>query len=251
MMLMSPALALGQAVHSVVESLSVVPVDKRFERPLVDLLEEQWRDVTGKRGGFFDDATEQQYKERGRQMVRRAQEHPGPLSKLAVKLASDLPNFELSKEDNIILCGRIDWLQYSQETNSVHIIDFKTGRNEENVDSLQLPIYVLLTHYTQDRPIDGVSYWYLDSDDAPVAQPMPDLKESQEKILTIAKQIKLARALERFKCPRGEQGCGFCRPYEAIYRGEAELVYSKKDWKQDVYVLPRDGGGKRETGTVL
>src|SRR3989338_1188386 len=79
--LMSPPLALGQAVHEVIESLSVIPTDKRFLEPLSAKFERAWAKVTGKKGGFFDADTERRYKDRGRAMMTRVANHPGPLAK--------------------------------------------------------------------------------------------------------------------------------------------------------------------------
>ena len=53
------------------------------------------------------------------------------------------PNFFLSEEENIILNGKIDWMEYIEEGDSVRVIDFKTGRNKESQGSLQLPIYLV------------------------------------------------------------------------------------------------------------
>lgn len=47
--LMSPHLALGQAVHEVLESLSYLKVSKRFSQPLVPMFERVWEKVSGKR----------------------------------------------------------------------------------------------------------------------------------------------------------------------------------------------------------
>ena len=62
-----------------------------------------------------------------------------------------------------------------------------------------------------------------------------DLDESHERVLKVAKQVLLARKLERFTCAH-ENGCYACRPLEAIVRGEAELV-GVNDYRQDMYVL--------------
>src|SRR3989344_8389281 len=130
--LMSPALALGQAVHEVLESLSVLPKQTRFSESLIAKFEKVWAKVSGKKGGFTSAETENKYKTRGQDMLRRVMNNSAPLSGLAVKIQMDLPQFWLSEEDNIILCGKIDWLEYLLETHSGHIIDFKTGRSEED-----------------------------------------------------------------------------------------------------------------------
>jgi hypothetical protein len=158
------------------------------------------------------------------------------VAELAVKINMDLPYYWLSEEDNIILCGKIDWLKYNPESDSVEIIDFKTSKNEEGGESLQLPIYSLLVHNCQKRKVDGAWYWYLESSDSLTKKELPEVEESAEKILKIAKKIKLARQLEVFKCPEGEGGCRSCRPMETILKGEAEFV-GHDEYRADVYIL--------------
>lgn len=233
--LVGPALALGQTVHEVLEALSVQPRQTRFSRPLVEAYEEAWKKISGKKGGFFDKDTEYRYQTRGREMIRRVEEHPGPLTGLAVKIQQDLPFFWLSEENNLILCGKIDWLEYLPDTDSVNILDFKTGKSDEDPDSLQLPIYHLLVHHCQHRTVSGASYWYLDRSDTPQAVTLPDLKEAEGRVMEIATKIKLARQLERFKCPEG--GCSGCEPYERILRQEAEFV-GTDEYNYDSFALP-------------
>jgi len=233
MALINPAMALGQAVHEVIENLSVLSVERRFEQPLLERLESTWKKISGKRGGFLSKEAEGKYKQRGREMLRRVETNPGPLKNLAVKIKLDLPYYWLSEKDNIILCGKIDWLEYLPD-NSIHIIDFKTGRNEEKSDSLQLSIYYLLAQNTQKRPVVKLSYWYIDRDGHPVAQKLPDVAQAKEKILKIAKEMKLARQLGRFKCPTN--GCRECRPMEKVISGQAELV-GRDELGREVYIL--------------
>ena len=233
--IISPPLALGQAVHDVLESLSNIPTPDRFNEPLVPKLEAVWKKVAGTKGGFFDKNQERKYFERGKAMLGRVLNHPGPLKNLAVKIKQDLPNYWLSKKEGIILCGKIDWLEYLPDEDAVHIIDFKTSRSEEDPDSLQLPIYLLLVKNTQSRQVAKVSYWYLESSDKPVEKDLPDLAEAQDRVLKVAKQIKLARSLNRFKCPHG--GCFACRPFEAILKGEGKFV-GTDSMRRDIYVLP-------------
>jgi ATP-dependent helicase/DNAse subunit B len=233
--LMSPPLALGQAVHEVIESLSVLPNEKRFHEPLIPKFLQVWKKVQGKRGGFFNSEVEKIYKNRGKEMLRKILDNPGPLSNLAVKIQMDLPYYWLSEEENIILCGKIDWLEYLPENEAVHIIDFKTGKKDEAHDSLQLPIYHLLVHNCQKYKVKKASYWYLERASSPALQPLPNLKKAHEKVLAVSKKIKLARQLRRFKCSH-KNGCQACRPLEKVIRGEAEFV-GVDEYKQDIYVL--------------
>lgn len=235
---MSPPLALGQSVHEVLESLSILPVDERFKEPLLEKYENAWKKVAGKLGGFRNADVEQSYKVRGQEMLRRVANNPGPIGRQAVKIKMDLPNFWLSEEENIILCGKLDWLEYIPETDSVHIIDFKTGKNDEDGESLQLPIYVLLAQNCQKRKIEKASYWYLAKDDILTECSLPDPESSHKKILEIAHKIKLARTLSKFSCPQGN-GCMHCKSHEAVLRGEAEFV-GTDEYRADMYILKHD-----------
>lgn len=235
MTIMSPPLALGQCVHEVIEALSVLPTESRFKDSLLQKFDDCWPQVSGKKGGFSSEEQERKYKQRGEDMLRRVMAHPGPLKNLAVKIKMDLPHYWLSEEENIILCGKIDWLEYNPQEDTVQIIDFKTGKNEEKEDSLQLPIYTLLVANCQKRKATRACYWYLDRSDELAEKALPDLEESHQKVLKVAKEIKLARKLERFKCD--QDGCQFCKPYEAILRNEAEYV-GVNEYNADVFILP-------------
>lgn len=241
--LINPALALGQVIHEVLESLSVLPVKDRFTEPLPERFSRVWRKVSGELGGFESSAQEKRFKQRGEEMIKRVVANPGPLSELAVKIKADLPYCWLSEEENIILCGKIDWLKYIKKTDSVHIIDFKTGQGTEDESSLQLPIYHLLVHNCQQRKVSGASYWYLERNREPVKQPLPGLKEAHGKVLKVAKKIKLHRQLEKFDCPRGKEGCRYCRPLEKVLTGEAVLV-GVNNFGQNVYILKKPASRK-------
>ncbi len=232
--LMQPPLALGQAVHEVIEALSSLPTENRLKESLLLKFDRAWEKVSGKFGGFKSSAEESEYKYRGTAMIKRVINNPGPILRKAVKIKGDLPYYYLSERENIILCGKIDWLEYIQKDDSLHIIDFKTGKNDEKEDSLQLPIYYLLVRHCQKRRVSRASYWYLDKNDAPIEVPIPELNEAHDRVFSIAMKIKEARNNKNFACPR--HGCFDCRPLEAIIRGEGQFV-GESDYRQDVYIL--------------
>lgn len=233
--LMQPALALGQTVHEVIESLSTLPVEERFCEPLIDRFAKSWAKVSGERGGFTDGEEEETFRSRGEDMIRRIVENPGPLGRKTIKIRQELPYFWLSDEENIILCGKIDWLEYIEDMDSVRIVDFKTGKFDEEPDSLQLPIYYLLATNCQSKPVIGISYWYVSRDTEPVTLDVPQKEEASARIIELAKRIVLARKLGRFVC-KHKEGCATCRPLEAIVAGKAKFV-GVNDFGQDVYVL--------------
>lgn len=236
----SPALSLGTAVHETIEPLAFIPAEDRLKQDLEEIFAEEWAKVSGKLGGFKSIEQEAEAKARGLEMIRRVKNHPGPIAGPALRMGKDredLPSFMLDDKEMIILCGKIDWLEYLPETKGLHVIDFKTGKHDESEDSLQLPIYLLLLKAIKPNwPVERASYWYLDRDDEPKEKSLPDYDEAREKVLKVARQVSAARKKGEYKCPGGESGCRYCRPFEAIVRGEAEYL-GKGKYGKDLYAL--------------
>ncbi len=134
------------------------------------------------------------------------------------------------------MCGRIDWLEYSEKDDSIRVVDFKTGKNKEEKGSLQLPIYSLLLNALQKRKVSGASYWYVDKDDEPLLIDLPEIFESKERVLSIARKVKEARERLSFDCHYGKGGCFACKPFEKIIRGEAEFV-GLGEYNQEMYII--------------
>lgn len=232
--IINPSLALGQIVHEVLEALSFLPAQDRLKESLLDNYNVAWEKVTGRLGGFHDADEELEVKERGRKMMQRVMDNPAPLLNKAIKIKQELPNYYLSTDENIILCGRIDWLEYVAADDSVHIIDFKTGKYDERPDSLQLPIYHLLVKNCQSKRVSKASYWYLDRNNEPTEVELSSIEDSYNTVLTLAKKVKQTRLKRDYSCRKN--GCRDCRPFEAILKGEAEFV-GVGGYGQDTYVL--------------
>lgn len=247
--LMSPPLALGQIVHEVLDSLTGLPLKERFQQSLVGKLHELWKKIEGKKGGFMDDSIETQYKTRGEAMLLHLMKNPGPLANLAVKLKMDLPYFWLSEEKNIILCGKIDWMEYLPDIDSVHIIDFKTSKNEEDESSLQLPIYYLLAKNCQLRHVSKMSYWYLEREDGIVEKELPSEEGVLQQVMDSALEIQLATKLQRFKCKETD-GCYSCKPYESLVKGEGEFI-GVGQYKEDIYILDNSSNKDNKESEIL
>jgi hypothetical protein len=158
-------------------------------------------------------------------------------------------NFYLSEDHNIILNGLVDWIEYLPETDSLHIVDFKTGKNEEKEGSLQLPIYLLLCNALQKRKVTKASYWYLDTNKM-VEKELPDAEESKKQVFANALKVKEARVTFKrvgesvFMCPQGaydketkEGGCFGCRPYEWILNKDPRMEsVGVGGFGQDIYI---------------
>lgn len=234
--LINPYLTLGQAVHEVLESLVILRCEDRFSSSLVDTFKVLWSKYSGELGGFTSIQQENDFKERGIAMIKRITNHPGPLLNKALKLSSPdelPPRYYISKEDNILLCGKIDWLEYFPQDDSVHIIDFKTGKNDESKDSLQLSIYCLLVNNLQKRKVSKISFWYIDREDEPREMLMPDLVKAHDEVLELGIRIKEARLRKFYTCAKN--GCFACTPLEEILAGRCKFICTKG--YQDIYLL--------------
>jgi ATP-dependent helicase/DNAse subunit B len=239
--IVTPHMSLGIAVHEVLEGLGDHPAEERMSRDLSVLFEKEWQLVSGKKGGFVSDEEEQLFKARGIAMLETVKANPRFLPNKRLKLPRETmnPNFFLNDTDNIILNGLIDWIEYLPETDSLHIVDFKTGKHEEKEASLQLPIYLLLCNALQKRKVTKASYWYLESDKF-VEKELPDAETAYRDVLEVARKVKDARDKKIFECPNGPAGCVGCQPYELILSKDprAEFV-GVGGFNQDMYVIAK------------
>lgn len=220
----SPHLTLGVSVHEPLEALMEVPSDERKNTKFAPLFFKTWESLSGEKGGFKNPEQEEEFKQRGVEMLKRVKaniHHLEGESAFLVKERKELPWFWLSEEEEIILCGKTDVILKHEDC--YEVIDFKTGKNQEKDSSLQLPIYRLLLNHYFGAANFRAKYWYLLSDDAPIEKEIPSLEESRELVLDIGRKIKQARADKNFECPRGESGCFACRDYRKIVNGDAKF----------------------------
>ena len=237
--IVNPHFSLGGTVHEVLEGLGEVPATERMSQDLLHIFKSKWQSVSGKKGGFNSIEEEKTYFDRGEKMIEMVVNNPRFLVNKCVKLPKNKmnPNFYLSESENIILNGLVDWLEYLPDTDSLHIVDFKTGKNEEEEGSLQLPIYLLLCNALQKRPVTKASYWYLETDRF-VQKDLPNAQEAKNIVLDIAMKIKKARQKGELNCPKGELGCHYCRPFEKILKKEKGVEkVGVNSMNQDLYKI--------------
>lgn len=77
--IVNPALALGVAVHEIVEGLANHKAETRFNKSIFENFENTWKKVSGKWGGFTSVEQEEDFKERAKAMLKRVEDNPGPL----------------------------------------------------------------------------------------------------------------------------------------------------------------------------
>lgn len=222
--IVSPYLSLGITVHNVLEPFAEIPVEKRATTMFGKKFFSEWEKVSGEKGGFDSIEQEEDFKQRGVEILTNVRKNIHHLLYKTVfleKKRTDLPFMWLSEEEEIVLCGKTDFLM--KKNGTYEVLDFKTNfKLVESDDSLQLPIYsVLLNHYLGADDVKTF-YWYVGLHPDPVEKKLPSVEESKNKILELAKMIKRARMNKEFDCPHG--GCVHCEGLSRIVNGEGKFV---------------------------
>jgi RecB family exonuclease len=233
--LINPPLTLGQIVHEALEMFLQLPTLERSEQILREKFEFAWSNISGEKGGFFSVEEEQEAKNRGQEMLSRFWENDHFKNTQMEKIPG-FPKADLGND--IILTGKLDWLE--KEDQVYHLVDFKTGKNEEKEDSMQLPIYaVLISNIFKTRQIKA-SYWYLDKDEKMVPFALPELNQTIEYLKNKGEIIKMVRQTNSYRCQSGGESCWACRDMLAIAQGKGKLVsMDPVNRKQEIYILPK------------
>jgi len=234
--IINPSLALGQSIHDALEIFVRLPIPERTKESLLSKFDFIWNNLSGERGGYTSTEEEKAFKARGLAMLDRFMQNDHFL-KTEMFPIPNFPKAELG--DDLILTGKLDWLEKDEQ--GLHLIDFKTGKNEEREDSMQLPIYgVLVSELFKDSQVRA-SYWYLDSSSEIVDYSLPDLKETKEKLKQKGEIIKMTRQTQSFRCQSGGESCWACKDILAVAQGKGKLVtMDPVNRKQEIYILNKE-----------
>ncbi len=232
----SPYLSLGEAVHDAIDNfLTRYQHEERSKDKLFYEYARGWNLKPGKIGGFKDEIQERQFKERGEAMLERFWKN-SYFSK-GEPIHINFPKLPLIGEDEAILVGNFDWLE--KTPSGLHILDFKTGQNEEEEGSLQLPIYAVLAEHNLREPVTKVSYWYLDRDDEPVEIQIPDLSSTLTRLKDKAGKVVETVARKEFACQSTEVKCKYCHEYYSVINDKADHVATDFKRKREIFFLPQ------------
>lgn len=233
--LINPSLALGQTVHDTLDQfLKLTPLERTHDS-LISTLNFIWSQTSGEKGGFTSNQEESDFKERAMAMLEKFWSHPHFKTAQPVKL----PNFpKLDLGDNLILTGKLDWIE--EFDGGFRVIDFKTGKNEEKEDSLQLPIYALLAQEIVKTPNVKTFYWYLDKDDDITSFDLPDLEKTKDQLKQKGELVKLVRQTQSYRCQSGQESCWACRDFVSLAKGAGKLVtIDPVNRRQEIYILTK------------
>lgn len=229
--IINPALALGQAVHDTIERFILLEPLLRTKKALEEIFATVWQGLSGEKGGFTSPEEEKTYKDRGVIMLENFASNEHFLTAQKEKL----PDFlKADLEEDLILTGKLDWIEKVGER--YHLVDFKTGKNEEKGGSIQLPIYVILAGKILQTENIKASYWYLDQGSKLVDFDLPDLEEFALDLKRKGLVIKKSRLINSFICPKGES-CWACKDMTTVVAGKGKLVSVDSARKQEIYII--------------
>lgn len=246
--IISPQLTLGGIIHETLEKFTFLEDIADRETRLKQLFQDTWLQKSGKKGGFSSEEEETDFKKRGLDMLNRFLKNSHFQDTIPVKLYKSpdyLPKAPLDQlNQEIVLCGKVDWIEELHD-GKLHIIDFKTGEKEERADSIQLPFYAYLVWRLKSKPVGKISYWYLNREDVPKEFPLPDMKETEQKISQYAYLIKKSISINSFNCRSSKGTCFWCEQFKPIEKGEAELIDIDHQRYRELYVV-RDLSQEKE-----
>ena len=230
MQIASPHLTLGSTVHDTIrwflEMNGQVTQDQ-----LIAKFRNLWLKYRGKRGGFVSADEEASFGKRGILMLANFFKNAKNLEKQVPQIK--FPKYNLTPK--VILIGNFDYVGEAGE--NLHLIDFKTGANDEK-DPMQLYIYAILAESNLQKPVSKISFWYLDRADNPSEVVLDDLEEKLEWLTGKAKELEGAIEKKEWVCVKDGQ-CRDCQDYQAIIDGKGEFMFSDEFFKKDVYFLSR------------
>jgi len=231
----NPFLTLGTAVHRVTEEIAVLPPEKRNEVPPQDRFDRIWGAFSGKKGGFKTDGEEKEFYKRGIKMIEKFEDSE-IISLPYLTPQDNFPKVRLFKDQEIVLVGNFDWVEILP-SGGLHIIDFKTGKKEESEDSLQLPIYLILGTYNLEKPVEKLSYWYLENDGKPLEKKLQPAQHYVPIIQQKALELKSALEDNVLACKDPAGFCQRCEPYEKIISKEAEYAGLDRKMRREIYFV--------------
>ena len=196
-----PELVFGNIIHAVLQRFHE-PDKEITEKRILRILDEEW-----KSGDFDYTVREQKFKEQGKEMLIRYQNHislyPPEVLKREEKFSFDI--------GPITIWGAIDRIDKSPD--GIEIIDYKTSKVSTSAkSSLQLAIYSMYLEQLDDEIIGGIpsnsTLYFLRDEDKPARSHSfhtDEIIQKKEEIIEVAASIR-SRSFE----PKTGKHCDWC-----------------------------------------
>ena len=201
-----PYYTLGEAVHDTLNSFFSLTPQIRTKERLFDQLELHWKAVKNKEGGFKEASEEKGYKDRAIAMLKAF--HKNEDTQATPYRLSPAYTKYIPLTNEIMLGGKIDRVDLEND-GSLHIIDYKTGK-EDRDDPYQLPIYDLLVRNWLKKDVSKLSYLHLESGNWSTQNPTEHGREETKRfVIETANRIPKEFDRKLFVCSLGES-CNHC-----------------------------------------
>ncbi|MEA3442506.1 MAG: PD-(D/E)XK nuclease family protein [Chloroflexota bacterium] len=195
-----PYYTMANHVHATLYDLfSLIPPWDRTLETAKTLLQKNWRRY---RVGFRSRTDEKRWAERALGEITR---FVAEQDVTAAPMMLERP-IEAEVSPGVILRGRVDRVD-RQPDDSLHIIDYKTGKLPEEIDWSQLELHALILSHTTPYLVNRLSYFYL----------LPGIRESKEFDASALQQtawdvLRVAREIREEKDynPQPGHGCAGC-----------------------------------------
>lgn len=216
-----PYFTMGAHVHNALKDFyEQLDVENRTYEELEKILRRRW---TENREGFKDRDDEAQWGVKALNMLRLFA-HRMDLS-VTPAMLEDYYDVEVDPELKIL--GRIDRAD-ELEDGSLHVIDYKTGKYDENeVSDLQLILYALIVSANQKKPVTKASYLFLPTWQWHTVEVSQD--EADEAIRWVKEQVEQIKQEKEF-APKPNKYCRNC-DFLAICpeRKQVEVMIADQD----------------------
>lgn len=197
-------LIFGELLHIVLNLFFHLSKGERSEERLLTLLKEVWmrgEDKARKKKGGFPDLEDERDWYREATKILKGFYQTQDLSPTIAYLPEiekegefiDANFLKVPLQSDVILAGKIDRIDKDPpgaDKGGFHLIDYKTGKSEED-DEFQLMVYSILAEGALGKPLAKASYLYLRSGNRKSFQPDEKGKvKAKEQVLEIAEKIR-------------------------------------------------------------
>lgn len=137
------------------------------------------------------------------------------------------PYLQVSVEPDVILFGRVDRID-EESDGSLHVVDYKTGAQPDEVDAGQLRLYAIMVEDALRRSVSLVSFWYLD-DGLVWTTPLgdEDKRRIRDELLAVVEDMRNVAEYPPTVGPH----CGYCPFLHACeFRNEIQRRREAEGW---------------------
>lgn len=216
-----PADTAGSLVHRVLcDFFTKVPENERDRQRLLDMFEDGWRALSP--GYFRVPGVEQYHESSVHQLENFAAKFDLDARPFAVE-----PYFQVEVAPGVTLFGRLDRVD-EEADGTLHIIDYKTGTQPEEIDPKQLVLYALMLEAATGRTASAASFWYLDDASVWTTYFTEDGKRhAREELLAAVEDMQ---NITEFPPTIGPH-CEYCPFYKVCeFRAEIDEQRTREGW---------------------